>query len=567
MTYVLFDSVDLTGVRWFPPYKWQHIPDVDASLVEVAPMSIGTQAHYETVRPVPAVRGVDQARTFSDDFYDRIHVSAFELNVGTVVSNQTRTLTVWNAWRPYEKLLVDVDFLDAEGIEVSGQDDPPLNFAPLQARSYTVVVTSDGPPVVDASIIYTFEDGTVLDVSIIGRRAVAWTAAVDWSSMVLERIEFLTDVLEMQYGREQRRRLRIGPRKTYEFDFILYDQGRRIMENSMLGWGLRPFILPCWPEGQDVPVQLIAGTETIPMSTKGRSIYPGSLVMILKGPEKYEMGEVESLTDSSVTLKGPLEYEWPAGARVYPAISATLEEGIKLDRITDNITVGTAVLRSIESVDLWNVDDVPELETYLDLPLLTVRPNESSDPVTGYERVMTLVESQTGRDFIDDISDLARITQTHAWLVQGEEEINKLKHLLYYLKGKLSRIWVPTFRSDLETVGNIEADSTQLTVFPVGFVDFALGREGRKHLRIETSEGVYYREITGALAVDEGERLFFNDPLPETPKSQIVCISYMMCARLQSDSVEIAWHYENVLEVSATFKAVENWDAEEEPEE
>lgn len=564
MTYGLFDAEDLTGIRWFPRYRWDCDPEVDTTLVAVPPMYIGSRTHYENVRPVPEVRGVDQARTFSDDFYDRIHASTFELNIGTVVSNQIRVLTIWNAWRPYEKRLIDVDLLDAEGIELSGQPVPPLNYAPLQARSYTVTVTKDGPPIVDATVLYTFEDGTVLDVSIIGRRAVAWTATVDWNSLVLERVEFLTDVLEMQYGREQRRRLRIGPRKTYEFDFILYDQGRRIMENSMLGWGVRPFIMPCWPEGQDVPVQLIAGvSDVISMSTKGRPIYPGSLIMLLKGPEKYELLEVDSMDADSVTLKGPVTYDWPAGSRVYPTISATLEEGIKLDRLTDNITVGTAALRSIESVDLWNVEDVPEMEMYLGLPVITERPNESDDPVTGYERVMVMVESQTGKDFIDDISDLARITQTHAWLLQGEEAITKFKSLLYYLKGKLSRIWVPTFRDDVDTVGDIEVDSTQLTIHPIGFVDFALGREGRKHLRIETSAGVFYREITGALVVEEGERLFFNDPLPATPKNQIVCISFMMCARLQGDSVEIAWHYENLIEVSATFKAVENWDAEE----
>ena len=195
--------------------------------------------------PVPTTAG-DVVPAFGGDFFDRIHYSAKLIDLGNVISAQTITLNVWNAHRRAERLNT-VTPINADGLSLTGgPPTTPYPFPALREVEYSISVTTDGPGTIDAT--YAFDWQTEDDeVRIVGTRIIAWTFTADWSSGILERFEWRTDVLAAFNGEEQRRALRIGPRKTVEFDAFFTGRERRYAEATLWGWGARTWALPFWP--------------------------------------------------------------------------------------------------------------------------------------------------------------------------------------------------------------------------------------------------------------------------------------------------------------------------------
>lgn len=88
-----------------------------------------------------------------------------------------------NAWMRAQRL-EELEQAGTEGLTLTGQGAPPLTFAALQERTYTLTVTEDGPPAIDATYTWTFDNGEVVRPHITGSRIVAWCWPPDWTDRV-----------------------------------------------------------------------------------------------------------------------------------------------------------------------------------------------------------------------------------------------------------------------------------------------------------------------------------------------------------------------------------------------
>ncbi|MBN5101468.1 hypothetical protein JY461_11910, partial [Stenotrophomonas maltophilia] len=96
-----------------------------------------------------------QQRTSFDDWYYRIHVLPLRIDLGNLVTNQVRYVQVWNAYLQ-QQTLASVTLENGEGVELVGPGAPPLAFSALQLRRWQLSVTTEGPPVIAASLSYDF---------------------------------------------------------------------------------------------------------------------------------------------------------------------------------------------------------------------------------------------------------------------------------------------------------------------------------------------------------------------------------------------------------------------------
>src|SRR3546814_21041247 len=85
---------------------------------------------------VPKVVGAVAAVSYFDDFYNRIHISPSRIDLGNLISVQTRNVVVWNAWLDQPRSLTALAFVAAGGITATGEGALPLAFAPLQQRTW-----------------------------------------------------------------------------------------------------------------------------------------------------------------------------------------------------------------------------------------------------------------------------------------------------------------------------------------------------------------------------------------------------------------------------------------------
>jgi hypothetical protein len=514
----------------------------------------GPLTNTQPVNEAPQVLTGSLAPSFFGDYYNRIHYSALSFALGNTSPGTQRTLTLWNAFLT-GKAITAVTPAGSGGIDATGPGALPYTIAPLAEAAYTFTVRDDGPAVIATA--FTFSIGGVAGV-------VAFTGSLitPWlyrpAGGVLERLEWLTDVLPSFNGGEQRRQLREAPRRVFEFDVVLQGRDRRLAENSIHEWGGRGWALPVWMDSQPLAAPLPDGATAIPCDTTTRDFVAGGSVAILTDARSYEILQVASVAPASVGLLAPTARAWPAGqAIVVPLRSARMPDEVTLARFDGDTSYGRMRFEVVDPSD-W---PAAAESTYRGLPVLAQAPNWTEDVQQTYGRLLQRLDGLTGAVVVDDQAAGPIILQSHRWLMDGRAEIDAFRRWLYARRGRLSAFWLPTFALDFRLVADVGALALTIDVEHCGYTEKIGEAINRRDVRIQLHSGtVYYRRITGSTQVSaDVERLSIDAALGALVQpAQVRSISYMAPVRLEADAAEIAWSRHDLAESRAMTRGSRN---------
>lgn len=493
--------------------------------------------HWPVEANGQAIAGMSAA-AYSDDFYYRIHISPTLLDLGNVVSTQTTAVLLWNAY--LEPRTLNAISGVEEGIEISGQPTPPLLFPALKELQWQVAVTPDGQPVLDTTVAWNFDNGAEPGLRITATRIIAWSFAPDWADGVLERLTWATDILQSESAVEQRRAIRLAPRREFEASMYVEGRERQLLDLALFGWGARVWALPMWHEVQLLDVGVLLGAATITCSTQYLDFNSGGLAM-LRGESAFasETVEIDSVTPTGLVLKRATQQAWPAGSRLYPARGAQLTQQPNLTRLTDTASSADVQFLVVEPSD-WPA--VMPAAAYKGWPVFDDRPDEGEDLTSSYQRLLLTLDSGSAKPLVTDTANRALPVQAHRWLELGRAERASLRSFIYAMRGRQKAVWVPTHADDLTLLSTITSVGTALDVANIGYSRFASAKAGRRDIRVELWDGsIFYRRITGSseLSIDI-ERIaidasFGQQILP----ADVMRISWLVLCRLDSDTVEI----------------------------
>lgn len=506
------------------------------SLIGASPIG-ALLTHWPVEANGRALEGIS-ATAYSADFYHRVHIAPSQLDLGNVVSAQTTPVYLWNAFLE-PRTLSSINGL-GEGLLISGQPAPPLLFPALKELQWQVTVTPDGQPVLDTTVEWVFDNGAEAGLRITANRIIAWSFAPDWADGVVERLTWATDILQSESGVEQRRAIRLAPRREFEASMYVEGRERQLLDLALFGWGSRVWALPIWHEVQLLGVGVSAGALSITCSTQYLDFRAGGLAM-LRGESAgaSETVEVDSVTPGSLLLKRATQQTWPAGSRLYPVRSAQLTQQPDLARLTDTASSADVQFLVVEPCD-W-----PELmpaTLYRGRSVFETRPDEGEDLTSSYQRLLLTLDSGSAIPLMTDTANRAFPVQAHRWLEMGRAERAALRSFIYAMKGRQKAVWLPTHADDLTLVDIVSSLASTLDIANVGYSRFASAKPGRRDIRIELWDGsVYYRRITGSAELSSDiERIaidatFGRQILP----TDVLRISWLVFCRLDSDTVEI----------------------------
>lgn len=374
---------------------------------------------------------------------------------------------------------------------------------------------------------------------------------------VLERLEWFTDVLPSYDGGEQRRALRIAPRRFFEFDILLTARERQTIENQLHGLQAGLWALPVWPDAQALPAALSAGATSIAIDTITRDFRAGGLVGIMDGPLLYEITQAATVADALITLAAPLASAWPAGAIVAPLRPALMADAAGLRRFTGAASYGRVRFEITEACD-W---PAAVESTYRSAPVLAGPPQWTQDIDAQWQRFIARIDAGTGPVFAEDTAGAPHLMQQHAWLLDGRSQIDALRRWLYARRGRLVAFWMPSFALDFEVVASIDSAATTIDVAHCAYTRSIAQAVGRRDIRIELASGaVHYRRISNSVEVSATvERLTIDSALGVTvAPADVRAISYLSPVRLESDAAEIAWTGTQIAEARLTTRASKN---------
>lgn len=304
---------------------------------------------------------------------------------------------------------------------------------------------------------------------------------------IIERFEWLSDVIEFKNGTEERYGPRLVPRHFFEYKFPLQTWKKAEAFNTLYGAVRKNWAVPIWTEGQFVG-DISPGQFVISCDTLVHDLQAGSLVMLFNGSDEFKVLEIESKTDTDITLA--VDPGAMSGAYVLP---------VRAGFIVGTVTITTGGREALASVT-FQIDDalnVPEV-----VPL-----QHKSDDI--YFDAGLFGDSKTIDRVIEmrnDVNDFdigivahstpwlnARYSMPYKWLLDGAEEVRAFKEFLFRRSGKVRRFWLPTFENDLrhKSTGTI---SSLLVVESDSIIDYG---SQRVNIAIEKNDGSWLvREVT-----------------------------------------------------------------------
>lgn len=490
----------------------------------------------------------------NDYFYNRIIISTPSIAAGNVVSNQIYTINIWNGFF-VNRTLTSISSTGSDGATLTPGEALPSTFSALEEQVFTLQIATSGPALINASYTLTFDNGAQ-SITATGSRVFAWNYFPNWANGVLDKIEFLTDIIQAYDGNEQRISLRNDPVRSIEYSFqIDNNDDRRKFEALLFNWGAQTWVLPIWTEGSALTSPLSAGSNTITPSRLSGDYLQGGNLIIRSAAFTFEVCQIATIVSGVITLQRPTINAWPAGAVVYPALPALLDDAQQVDRFTGDTFTAACRFRLTD----YAMPPAYTPTTYRGFPVITVQPLWLQDLTAQYTRKFSELFYDTGKIVREDEAGLPFVIMSHHWRPTTKAEIDQLKGFLYYLRGRQKMIWLPSFLQDIVVISSIGNASTSIDVSHGFITQHLLGKIGRRDIRIESTAGaVFYRRVSGASELSASvERLTIDSALGVAlAPENIARVSWMMPARLNSDAVEMAYGSDIDLACSVEWRGV-----------
>lgn len=495
--------------------------------------------------------------SFVDDFYDRIHLIPTGIALGNLVSNTERTFAIWNAWR-VQRTLSAVLVSGNDGLVIDGFPNPPYNYGPMAYVNYTLQASTDGPPNIVAEYRFQFSHGeeSVLDVT--GQRILVFPFRPNWTNGMIETLEWKSDVLRSFDGSEQRRALRIHPRRGFEYDFMATKRDTQRLEALLWGWGYRDFALPVWTDGTALQLGVNVGDQGLLCDTTDLSFRAGDFVVLFKNSGEFEAVQVGSFDPGQIYLQFPLQTSWEAGTKIYPAVIAHLPSSTPLQRYTDSVLTGRVAFSTSADQTYAYLPTEAASVTYDGLEVVTVKPNWKDPIQNEFTRQLLVADTGVGPIGYYTSETYPRIVRPFQWFLTNRAEIRAFRAFLGRMRGQVKTCWVPSWHSDFTIIKRVEITDTSITVLGSEFSDLVGLDTNRNRLMIMLNDGtIYYRQILGT-SLDAGNTVLgLSSNFGRVIEiSEVKRIQFLLKCRLASDKVEIPWRTNRVATPQVTFTTV-----------
>lgn len=496
--------------------------------------------------------------SYYDDFYNRIHITPAVANMGNLLSNKTKQIEIWNSYFD-EKTLTSIQagVNNEASVFLSGQSAPPLLFGSLQSRKFTLNVLTIGLPTINSAFLFNFTSPSNSPLlSVVGRRVLTFWPSANWVKPIVERLEWLTNVLSSKNKKEQRIKLRQKPRRTFEIYCSIHtNKQRQLFENMMFGWQSKVFGLPIWYDQEILGVDLSIGATNIPCTTETRDYEVGSFIGLFR-EELNEIFEIKEVHPTYIVTTTPLQQAWLIGAKVVPVKTARLESKQEVKRETDSVLTFVARFK-LEKPDSRSV--AIETVEYKGYPVFYDRNNFANDVTTSFERDMGGVDFSVGVFTAIDKSGTPAIINSFNWMAKSRQDVNELREFLFSRFGKLKPIWISTNTTDFVVVENVLLNSLVLFVENTGYAQQIAASPQRRDIKIELYNGaIYYRRITNAIENSPvKEQLNLDAQIPvNIAVDDIKMISFITLYRLEADSLELKWETNDMITVDTKFRSI-----------
>ena len=482
---------------------------------------------------------------FGADYYNRVHIVPDSLNVGNLLSTQTRPVEVWNAHRS-TKLLSGISQSGTDGMTLIEPYAAPTTFGVFESRTYTLQVGTAGSPVIDAAYVFAFP-GEQVRLSVMGRRVLVWPFIPQTTHR--ESLEWKTDVIK-SFSTEQRLALRSEARQAFSYTYMLTPEEFSKAKAISSQWAHRVYGVPVWSELSHVG-PLPMGTTFLPVDTTVADYRENDVVIIWESSSKELAVEITTVQPGSVTLKLPLTVDF-TNAYVAPLRFARAYSGIDYTRAGNDVVVSKATFSVTQNKHLGASIGYPQ---HRGKDVVTDRTIVVGDVTERISRTIDVFDNGSGPVEVDITSNWVDHHQVLTFSTKNRVERWRARKWLHSLQGKQKAFWLPSWNRDLEVTADFNSTSSGLVVKAINYPVLY----GVKDIMIQLKSGtrIFKRVLSGTANNDGTETLSLDATIGVTATvNDIDMVCFISHVRLDSDTVELNHEYNGQISVSISVVEV-----------
>lgn len=506
--------------------------------------------------PRPGARG----RSYFDDFYNRVYFIPATVDFGAISTNVERAVILWNAHFS-NTTLESITLTDSEGIAISDGPEPPYEFLPLGLQTYNILATTAGPASVTATITFTF-DSEVYGLRLSGTRAKVSPLVPNWRRPYNVEYSFRTEVLTSRSGKEQRRALRLHPRKKISFEATPSHDQFRLVNRLMASWHNNTIILPEYPREAELAVPINPGGTIVTLTGAVPEWVTERMSVVLSYRGYYETNRVQAFDGNQIVLSSTSGASWPVGTKVHPGLAGRLATSIRSRRQSNavaEVSVEMDVTPGTE--DIIPLDEAPL--TFAGYELFMTRPNWIAPPEITYESQREEIDYDRGRIAVFTPIDFATRTTRMTYLGRNFDEADALRQFFERQKGQLGEFYMPTWEPDVMISAESPAGSRGLRIFGTQFAEEFADSEVHRGVAIFPRTGPpLVRKVEDIYVAQDGDVEYSaiqtdeDFPVSLTP-ANVRMISWLFRWRNATDTLSMEWVTNSVAQCQFTFRTLE----------
>lgn len=425
---------------------------------------------------------------------------------------------------------------------------------------------------------------------------ILWPFRPDWAGGVLERLEWLTDLMASTKGAEQRRPQRLTPRRTFEATFLPHGRQRTLFDLYVSAKGNDDWYIPLWFDVDTLRRGIGEEETALDVPYEDREFTKGGLA-VLRPPTSADhdyhtftheiVKIVKSANKRLIVLRGQAGTEvraWPPGTEMYPIRKARFAEQPQTDVVTASIvstnfkfavtepneymplkqTSGydyaygqaygrkLSLIRHTPALNLGMVETPSFMPDFEGFKVMNSEPDFNQDLGTSYDRLINTLDNRNGIPLSYDSLGYTTPGQKHTWFLKGRAEQGAYRTMLYFLRGRVRPVWVPTFADDVQLIAPALAGTNWIDIAAIDYTKLSSTLVNRQVLAIQKNDGtwLFKRIIHTGESLDpevKSERFELHEDFEEDLKPEdIYKISFMAVARLDQDAIEINHETDNM---------------------
>lgn len=505
--------------------------------------------------------------SYADDLFNHFLVVPSVLDLGNLLSNQSKTVEVANFYPINMEATGVVN--PGGGISIPGLPTFPYTITPYGSLILNIEISATGSPSLKEILeldVAAVGGGSpqALFVPVTGQRVTIFVWQPE--QFYVEEMVWVTDIIEAYDGTEQRIKLRQNPRQVLTYECFFTDSSTDTQARlALFNWFAQIFGVPIWWEQTPFTTDGLPGDTVINTDTRYADYREGGLVLVVDPAGYYEAFEIDTLTTTSITVTSQLTNTYLArGSKVMPirtCYAKTQSEHSVLITGAEKITVQFTTL---DNVDL---SSTAGLTTYQGLVVL-----EGINYVDGQ-----LSESmqRTGVVIIDNISgtlyqrssnDRSRPFSVKTWFTNYASEIWPLRQMFHAFSGSQKTFWLPTNRNDMKLVASIGGGSPTFQIEYVGYSSYGVDVNGVSmrpfgDLRFTLADGtLIYRQIIGATSSGNTETVTVDSPVfgSTLTIAQVARIEFLQLMRIADDKVRLIHDHPGRAQISINTVGVKS---------